>query len=61
MPAAPPASLTNLHWLSFLPEHVEGSMIYGFDYVSPDLTDACFRRMDGEQAPCQSELHLAAM
>jgi hypothetical protein len=61
MPAAPPASSTYLHRLSFRPEHVEGSMIYSSDYVAADLTDACLRRMDGEQAPCQSEMHLAAM
>jgi hypothetical protein len=37
------------------------SMIYGYDYVGPDFSDACLRRMDGEQVPWESELHLAAM
>lgn len=36
-------------------------MIYGDDYVGPDFSDACLRRMDGEQVPWESELHLAAI
>jgi hypothetical protein len=35
-------------------------MIYGYDYVGPDLSDARLRRIDGDQAPWESELHVAA-
>jgi hypothetical protein len=29
---------------------LSGSIVYGYAYIGPDFSDACFRRMDGEQA-----------
>jgi hypothetical protein len=59
--AAPAASSTYLHWLPCRGSMLRRSMIYGDDYVGPDFSDACLRRMDGEQVPWESELHLAAI
>jgi hypothetical protein len=43
-------------------EHAVGwQMIHGDDYVGADFPDACLRRMDGDQAPWESKLHLAGM
>jgi hypothetical protein len=36
------------------------SIVYGYAYIGPDFSDACLRRMDGEQAPWASERDIAA-
>jgi hypothetical protein len=59
--AAPAASSIDPHRLPCRGSMLSGSIIYGYDYVAPDVSDACLRRMDGDQAPWESELHVAAM
>jgi hypothetical protein len=42
-------------------DRIGGSIIYGYAYVGADFSDACLRRMDGEQTPWAFELNIAAM
>jgi hypothetical protein len=52
---------TYLHWLPCQGNMLSGSIIYGYDHVGPDFSDACLRRMDGDQGPWESELNIIAM
>lgn len=41
---------TYLYWLPCRGSMLSGSIIDGYAYVGADFSDACLRRMDGEQA-----------
>lgn len=62
--AAATGRSTYLYWLPCRGSMLSGSIIYGYDYVGPDFSDASLRRMDGDVAlvqPWTSELNLVAM
>jgi hypothetical protein len=40
---------------------LSGSIVYGYDYVGPDFSDLCLRRMDGDQGPWELALYVLAM
>jgi hypothetical protein len=52
---------TYLDWLPCRGSMLSGSIIYGYHHVGPDFSDACLRRMDGEQGPRALELRSVAM
>jgi hypothetical protein len=54
---------TYLYWLPCRGSTLRGSIIYGYacDYDGGHFSDACLRRMDGDQAPWAFELNIAAM
>jgi hypothetical protein len=51
---------TYLHWLPCRGSMLSGSIIYDYDYVGPDFSDACLRRMDGDQGPWELALYVLA-
>ena len=52
---------TSLHWLPCRGSMLSGSIVYGYDYVGPDFSDLCLRRMDGDQGPWELALYVLAM
>ena len=50
-----------LHWLPCRGSMLSGSIVYGYDYVGPDFSDLCLRRMDGDQGPWELALYVLAM
>jgi hypothetical protein len=47
-------------WLPCRGSMLSYSIVYGYAYIGPDFSDACLRRMDGEQAPWAFERDIAA-
>ena len=58
--AAAAAWSTHLEWLPCRGSMLSGSIIYSYDYVGPGFSDACLRRMDGDQGPWAPQLKVAA-
>ena len=40
---------------------LSGSIIYGYDYVGPNFSDACLRRIDGDQGAWELALYVLAI
>jgi hypothetical protein len=52
---------TYLYWLPCRGSMLSGSIIYRYyDHVGPAFSDACLRRMDGDQGPWESALYVLA-
>ncbi len=52
---------TYLYWLPCRGSMLSGSIIYRYyDHVGPAFSDACLRRMDGDQGPWDSALYVLA-